>query len=92
MGPWRRKTEKGKEENIRIGKISFCGRGENREGKGGTYLGTENIVFGRREKQGRKGKKIFGERKNVWEEKEKEENIWRSQKIFEEKEKEENVW
>ena len=51
------------EENIRIGKISFCGREENREGKGGTYLGTENIVFGRREKQGRKGKKIFGERK-----------------------------
>ena len=55
-------------------------------------MGTENIVFGRREKQGRKGKKIFGERKNVWEEKEKEENIWRSQKFFEEKEKEENVW
>ena len=92
MGPWRRKTEKGKEENIRIGKISFCGRGENREGKGGTYLGTENIVFQRRKNREekerkylekekmfgrrRKRRKIFGEVKYFFEEKEKEENVW----------------
>ena len=51
MGPWRKKTEKGKEGNNRLGKISFCGREENREGKGETYLGTQNIVF-----QGRKNR------------------------------------
>ena len=93
MGPWRKKTEKGKEGNNRLGKISFCGREENREGKGETYLGTENIVFQRRKNREEKERKYLEKEKNIWEEKEKEENKSRSKIFFlEEKEKEENIW
>ena len=56
-------------------------------------MGTENIIFQRRKNREEKERKYLEKEKNIWEEKEKEENKSRSKIFFlEEKEKEENIW
>ena len=66
MGPRRRKTEKGKEENIRIGKISFVEEKKTEKEKEKHILGRKKKSYFREEKTG----------------KEREENIWRRRIFF----------